>query len=429
MGKKPLLFEYFPNLDGKIPWTPILTNQPTPVERLENLENYLKMNEGKIYIKRDDKIHKIYGGNKLRKFEFIFGDILNKKKKGVITIGGIGTNHGLACAIVCNLLNPSLKCDLFLYPQPLTWHVQRSLLLFNQFGARLHLGKSDVSSFLKALKFQFFHPKYYLMFPGGSPMFRFGTPLGIIGFINAIIELKQQIDNKEIQNPDIIFIPAGSTGTAAGLLAGIKLCKLKIKLHIIPVYPDFIANPKTIIKNSTKAIKYLRKFDKSIPKLKFDTSDFEFTLGYLGSDYGIKTAKSQNAVDLIAQLEEEIHKFKLETTYTGKAAAAMIDFLRNENSKDKRVLFWNTYNSNNLDRYLKQSNYNYKSLPQKFHKFFEEKVFQCWQIEDCKLNNIEKCPAFMNYEYRCWKVKNCPEEQKKKCKKYEILKDVIILEK
>ncbi|MFX1575477.1 MAG: pyridoxal-phosphate dependent enzyme, partial [Promethearchaeota archaeon] len=167
----PTLFREYPNLKKKIPWIPLLTNIPTPIERLTELEKEFELDNGEIYIKRDDKNHPIYGGNKLRKFEFIFGKALKKNKKGVVTNGGIGTNHGLACAIVCHELNPPLKCCLYLFHQPLTWHVQRSLLLFDYFGARLHLGKGDIGTFIKFLFFKLRHPRYFLMFPGGSPLF------------------------------------------------------------------------------------------------------------------------------------------------------------------------------------------------------------------------------------------------------------------
>ncbi|TFF63614.1 MAG: pyridoxal-phosphate dependent enzyme [Promethearchaeota archaeon] len=424
----PVLFEYYPKLKENVPWTSILTKVPTPVDKLKNLEDYFGIQDGHIYIKRDDLNHHIYGGNKLRKFEFIFGDILEKQKEGVITTGGVGTNHGLACAVVCNCLDPPLNYDLFLFPQPLTWHVQRSLLLFDYFGANLHLGKGDISSFLKALGFQITHPKYYLILPGGSPLFGFGTILGSIGFINAILELKMQIENEDIKTPDAIFVATGSTGTASGLAAGIKLFDLGTKLYAVAVYDDFITNPKAILRNGNKAIRYLRKFDKSLPNVTLQESDFEFVKGYLGSGYGIKTLKCQNAVDLITGLEGKEKGFKLDTTYTGKAAASMIDFLNEKENRDKNVLFWNTYNSNDLDNYLREIGYDYKALPKEFHRFFEEQFFQCWLIESCTQGEKEKCPVYMNHEYRCWKIKNCPEDIRKNCKKYEYLKNVIKLE-
>ena len=116
--EEPILFQKYPNLKKKVPWIPLLRNLPTPVERLSELEEEFNLKDAKLYIKRDDKNHHIYGGNKLRKFEFIFGKILKGKYKGVLTTGGIGTNHGLACAIICHELNPPLKCHLYLFINP-----------------------------------------------------------------------------------------------------------------------------------------------------------------------------------------------------------------------------------------------------------------------------------------------------------------------
>ena len=57
--------------------------------------------------------------------------------------------------------------------------------------------------------------------------------------------------------------------------------------------------------------------------------------------------------------------------------AGMFDFLIKEENKNKIVLFWNTYNSNDLDNYIKETQFDYKKLPKKFHKFFEETKNSC----------------------------------------------------
>lgn len=425
---KPVLFYFYPNLEKKIPWIPLLMGLPTNLDRLTELENEFDLKGGEIYIKRDDKIHHIYGGNKLRKFEFIFGKVKKKKKKGVLTTGGIGTNHGLACAIICHELSPTLKCQLYLFHQPLTWHVQRSLLLFNYFGAKIHLGKGDVGTFIKSLFFKVLHPRYFWMFPGGSPLFGIGSSLGTVGFVNAAFELKKQIDQKFVPEPDAIFIAGGSVGTAAGLIAGCKLLGLKSKVHVVAVYTSLTSNPSAVMKNANKAIKFLRKRDKSIPNIKVNEDDFVFITGYLGSGYGIKTSRGQNAVDRVFELEGHKKGFKLETTYTGKAMAAMFDYLKQEENKNKTILFWNTYNSNDLDKYLKKTNFEYKKLPKKFHKFFEEDTFQCWQITHCPKEIRENCPAYLNHEYRFWKITDCLLDEQKRIKALEELKSVIKLE-
>ncbi|MFX0083382.1 MAG: 1-aminocyclopropane-1-carboxylate deaminase/D-cysteine desulfhydrase [Candidatus Hodarchaeota archaeon] len=426
--EEPILFKRFPNLKKIIPWIPLLTKIPTPIERLFELEKRCDLNGGEIYIKRDDKNHPIYGGNKLRKFEFIFGDIIKKKKKGIITTGGIGTNHGLACTIVCSNLDPPLKCELFLFPQPLTWHVQRSLILFDYFGAKLHLSKGVISTFIKALFFQLNHPKFYFIFPGGSPLFGFGSSIGTVGFINAICELKKQIEENIIPEPDAIFVAGGTNGTSGGLVAGCKLLGLKTKVHVVAVYDDFMSNPSAVMRNANKALKYLHKCDNSIPNIKVSKDDFEFITGYLGSGYGIKTIKSQNAVDTVYHLEGKKRNFKLETTYTGKAMAGMLDFLKESGNKSKKVLFWNTYNSNILDDYLKKQGCTYKNLPNKFHRFFESKIFQCWQITDCPEEFRSKCSAYLNHEYRFWKVTKCLLDENEKKKAFITLNNVIELE-
>ena len=424
--KKPILFEIYPNLDGKVPWISLLTRIPSNVDRLTELENYLKLEDGEVYFKRDDKDHDIYGGNKLRKFEFIFGEVLKKKKKGVITLGGIGTNHGAACAIVAKELD--LKCELFLSLQPMSWHVQRSLLLYHYFGAKLHFTKMFELGVIKSFLFRLFHPKYYLMSIGGSPLFGIGTPLGTIGFINAIFELKNQIDEGILPEPDIIFVAAGSTGTSSGLTAGCKLLGLKTKVYPVNVSRDIVVNPKNLIKIANKSIKYLRKRDKSIPDVQVNKGDFDMIKGYLGSSYGVKTVKGQKAVDLVYELEGKKIGFKLETTYTGKAMAAMLDYFEKEENKSKKVLFWNTYNSNDLDKYLRETKFDYKKLPKKFHKYFTQKLFQCWQLTDCPEDIRNKCPAYLNHEYRFWRVTECKLDDNKKKKALDYLKKIIQLE-
>ncbi len=425
-NNKPTLFDVYPNLEGKVPWISILTGIPSNVDRLTELESYLKLNDGEIYIKRDDKDHKIYGGNKLRKFEFIFGEALKKKKKGIITLGGIGTNHGAACAIISKELD--LKCELFLSLQPISWHVQRSLLLFHYFGAKLHFTKMFELGVLKSLLFRMIHPKYYLMSIGGSPLFGIGTSLGTIGFINAIFELKNQISEGILPEPDVIFVAAGSSGTASGLTAGCKLLGLKTKVYPVNVSRDIIVNPKNLIRIANKSIKYLRKRDKSIPDVQVDKGDFDMIKGYLGSNYGVKTVKSQEAVDLVYDLEGKKLGLKLETTYTGKAMAAMLDFFEKEENKSKKVLFWNTYNSNDLDKYLRKTEFDYEKLPKKFHKYYEEQAFQCWRLANCPEEVRIECPAYLNHEYRFWKVAECklPEEKKKEIQ--EKVRKVIKLE-
>jgi D-cysteine desulfhydrase len=67
--------------------------------------------------------------------------------------------------------------------------------------------------------------------------------------------------------------------------------------------------------------------------------------GFFGDGYAQPTAEAHEAVDFAAA-----QGLRLETTYTGKAMAAVVADARNNKLADKTVLFWNTYNSRPIVR-------------------------------------------------------------------------------
>ncbi len=50
--------------------------------------------------------------------------------------------------------------------------------------------------------------------PGGSNV------RGVLGFVDCAFEIKRQIEEKELPEPERIFVAAGSGGTLAGLILG-----------------------------------------------------------------------------------------------------------------------------------------------------------------------------------------------------------------
>ena len=220
------LFKAYQGLSDKIPYLQ-LANLPTPINRCSSLESTLHFEQ--IYIKHDDLTGAdgLYGGNKVRKLEFLLADALNQGAKEILTFGSVGTNHGLATACYADKLG--LKCLLMLKPQPNSPVVRQNLLLDHYFNARLELfadaqqRKQAADEYLTNNKDTYFIPT------GGS------VPLGVLGFVNAVFELKEQIQQGIIPEPDYIYVPAGSCGTTAGLLLGIALAKLKSIIIAIAV--------------------------------------------------------------------------------------------------------------------------------------------------------------------------------------------------
>src|SRR5690349_19914045 len=91
---QPALFRAFPALAGRVPWLP-LGRFPTPVGRLE----VLVPPSVELWIKHYDQSGTTYGGNKVRKLEFLLGDAKTRGARRLVTLGAIGSHHVLATAI------------------------------------------------------------------------------------------------------------------------------------------------------------------------------------------------------------------------------------------------------------------------------------------------------------------------------------------
>jgi 1-aminocyclopropane-1-carboxylate deaminase/D-cysteine desulfhydrase-like pyridoxal-dependent ACC family enzyme len=128
------LFEYHPELAIKLPYVS-LGEFPTSVQKLDQLGKHIGLNN--LFIKRDDLSGKAFGGNKIRKLEFILGKALRSKVNEVLTFGSAGSNHALATAIYAKKLG--LSSISMLLPQPNAYYVRRNLLLSYSCQAELHL--------------------------------------------------------------------------------------------------------------------------------------------------------------------------------------------------------------------------------------------------------------------------------------------------
>ena len=196
---------------------------PTPVEKLS-------FSDG-AWIKRDDVTHAEYGGNKIRKLEFTIADAKRKGAKRIVTFGAIGTNHGVATAMMCQ--QNGLECVVYLFDQPITATVQQNLKLMQAYGAKLiykgSLFKTVLAYYLSSYRAV---SGSYFLFAGGSNLY------GTLSFVNAAFELKEQIEKGECPQPKVIVCPVGSSATLAGLTSGFQLADLAIKVLGIRLAPE-----------------------------------------------------------------------------------------------------------------------------------------------------------------------------------------------
>jgi len=329
----PALFLAYPELRAKLPWMD-LGNFPTPVQRLDHLDH------PDLWVKRDDLSSQVYGGNKVRKLEFILAHVKRQRKTHVVTLGGIGTNHGLATAIYGR--QSGVACTLVLFPQPVTSLVKQNLRLFQYYGARLVYR----SSLIKAVLAYYFtqrlrYPGAYFLYPGGS------NTLGTLGFVSAAFELKAQIDAGEAPEPSVIFCPVGSNGTMAGLtlgahLAGLDSTVIGVRVSFSHLGPFPSCTPATVRALMSQTRRLLQK---RLPGIGSGVLPEPVMLHeYVGNGYGFPTLRGQQAYQLLKD-KQALH---LDPTYTAKTFAAVLEYCQTHRKGPGPVLYWHTYNSVDL---------------------------------------------------------------------------------
>ncbi len=343
-------------------------------------------------MKQDNLSGPVYGGNKIRKLEFLLGEAIDNGRKTVITYGAAGSNHALATAVCCRQLG--LRAISILAPQETSNHVRKNILMQHSAGAELHLCP-NFTDFPKATQTiverctQEDSITPYIIPAGGT------NATGALGFVNAAFELAKQIvppassrppasrqdggDTVGLPCPDVIYIPMGTGGTLAGLLVGLKLAGLQTRVEAIRVVDPTFRTTAHIKKLCNEIC---AKLEKEIPRRgaedaeqnKISESLRSLRLcedksiiirdEFFGEDYGIPTSEGEKAVEFF-QSKESVH---LETTYTGKCAAALLHDLRSGALDGQTVLYWNTLNSRDFSGQI--ADIDFHDLASEFHPYF-----------------------------------------------------------
>ena len=329
-----VLFEFYPGLGERVPRV-MLASLPTPVTR----RGWPGRPDRPIWIKRDDLSSPLYGGNKIRKLEFLLGRALAENRKGVITFGVVGSNHVLATARCCRKLG--LECIAILSRQPAASYLAANLAAVTRSGART-CDYPNISEQATAAVKELSREKkrtgvYPLIIPAGG-----SNATGATGFVNAAFELRMQIEQGMLPEPAFIYMAMGTTGSVAGLGLGLAAAGLKSRVIAVRVVDESVANPRVLESLWRRTVMRLRKFDDNFPDLPFDPERFDFREQYLGAGYARVTPEGRKAVAIGGKLG-----LKLEGTYTGKTLAAMNDDLVDPDFA-ANILFWNTANSRAL---------------------------------------------------------------------------------
>lgn len=277
----------------------------------------------------------MYGGNKVRKLEYLLGQALADRCRAVVTFGAYGSNHALATAVHARALG--LEPHAVLSPQALGPFAAATLRAHAALGTVLH-PVDGWDGAREALRVQAGLTARDGIGPCVIPMGG-SNALGAVGFVNAAIEMVDQLGEIDAGIEDI-YVAAGTLSTSVGLAIGLAALGVHTRVVAVRVTPAEVGSEAVAADLVRETIALLRSLDGTFPELAREDLAFELRDDWFEPGYGVVTPETLEAVRLAAA-----SGIRLETTYTGKAFAAMVADARAGELAGRRVLFWDTYSS------------------------------------------------------------------------------------
>jgi L-cysteate sulfo-lyase len=300
-----------------------LSLTPTPCHRLNHISDQYGV---EVFCKRDDLTGFGFGGNKSRKLELLIAEALEQHCDTLVTSGGIQSNFCRITAAAGAFMG--LSVHLLLggkEPEKFTGN----LILNKLSGAACHFIESDDwqeweeenKRITQELESQ--GRKVFLIPIGGS------VPIGALAYTMAFIEIMEDQERMGLLFDHIIHA-SGSAGTQAGLVAGQCLTRWPGKISGISVGMDS--------ESLTDKVTALADQTAQLLGGRVDQAAVRVDDAHMGDGYAIHSQAGQDAIDLFAKREGIF----LDHVYTGKAAAALLDWLEAGMLKGENVLFLHT---------------------------------------------------------------------------------------
>lgn len=312
---------------------------PTPLYRLERLSRELGI---QLYIKRDDFTGmNLFGGNKIRKLEYLLGEAVQSGARYAITYGATQSNHAMETAAACRQLGISPILYLTAVVPPDAGNLRANLLLDEVLGAEIHIvpieaGETEADA--EKRSFALGAARAAQLNADGEvcvdlPMGG-ANATGSLGFAWAVLELAEQLE--AMGNPPItrLYHATGTGGTMAGLHAGRALTHMDVEIHSVCVSPKDEAAYIDQVLQLSKAV--LARLGSALQPSR---EAMRLDLNHWQPGYEQPSEKASEAIRLLARTEGLF----VDPVYTGKALSALISDARGGKiNPGEHVLFWHT---------------------------------------------------------------------------------------
>jgi len=313
------LFERFPQLRA-IPRARLCT-LPSPVQKLDGISSGTE-----LWIKRDDLNAPLCAGNKVRSLEFLLGGL--KPGDSVITVGGAGSTHILSTVVHANRLGVSAiglrwKHDM----NPVADSVSDRI---DQLMPDARVRRSAVLT-LGAARYRSMTGRARYIALGGA------VPLGMLGHVNAALELASQIRRGEMPSPEKIVLPLGSGGTVAGLLLGFAIAEVSVEIVGARVGRSMFVNRSRVLSLARRTGRLIERMTgERLPAIA--ASRLRIVHNVYGGAYGRPLGRAREAANIL----HSHTGISLDDTYSAKAWVAALDESRISKGP---VLYWLTFDA------------------------------------------------------------------------------------
>jgi len=275
-----------------------------------------------LLIKREDRNGGDLGGNKLRALEWI----LPAAGPAIATWGGFGSTW---CATLAwYAAREGRRLSVALLPQP--WNeLVATVLAVTLEHAEVRLAASPAAlpvalwSARRGLEKQG-TPVTWI--PAGG-----ACPVGLLGSVNAALELVEQVARGETPRPDVVLVPLGSGGTAAGLIVGFDLAGWDLTVAAVGVISPWLTGRRTVERQIRRVCRLLARAGVAVPAR---VAQLRVIRTEVGAGYGHPTERARAAGALLASLG-----IGAELTYSAKAFAALPTLA----GRFRRPCFWHTF--------------------------------------------------------------------------------------
>jgi L-cysteate sulfo-lyase len=306
-----------------------LADLPTPLEPMKRLTAHL--GGPRLWVKRDDATGLGFGGNKLRKLDYVLHDAVLEGADTIVSGGVVQSNSQRQVAAVAAKLG--LACHLAVYhgrlaPPTPEYETSGNAFLNRLFGAQLHdvPWTGDRNAAIRALVDD-------LQAKGRRPYFvpyGVSNALGAVAYATTICEIEQQAAQSAFK-PSAIVHCTGSAGTQAGLVVGAAMAMPGTKIVGI----DIDAEPARVRSD----VVALARQAADLLGAGFDESTVEVVASHAGPAYGVPHEATIEAIRLAGRTEALV----LDPVYSGKGLAGLIAMIRQGRWRnDEDVIFLHT---------------------------------------------------------------------------------------